>query len=428
MRTIAALLLLLVATAFAQSTQYAEPPLDETNQHNLDAVPGLDFYDNATALNGTVRIPIGASFREMPVSVSIEPVGFSVSVDNVTCPVDDLSFIALRGARMEHLTSLPNQGYGDFTCDREWFAQISDETAWRCDLDDDYCAEYENDSSVSYDINITFSFGNLSASVPFDSQAVRVPRAIVEAMRSGSGGNLTVALNGTVVFLYEINDRALGGSDCTANYVSETTAIPYSANRSFAVGGSGSLFFLRSPVLREQWAGDSRFDVVVLSQSPLYHADVYLNGNQARNITLRSFGVQENAYGLQEIVSQPMNQSSGIWSENTAGGLAQKALDARNRSFNYVYQFNYSYSGLGNSTLYLSVNDSCLVHSAYSDVLLSRMLSYNGSTMENGKPFDAAVARPSSPFSGDILGIITISFGVAAIIILVSFTNFWLLR
>jgi len=167
----------------------------------------------------------------------------------------------------------------------------------------------------------------------------------------------------------------------------------------------------------------------VLSQSPLYHADVSLNGNPARNITLRSFGVQENAYGLQEIVSiHAANSSPGIWSENMVGGLAQNALDAKNRSFNYAYEFNYSYSGLGNNTLYLSVNDSCLVSSNYSDVLLSRMLSHNGTTMENGKPYDAAVARPSSPFSGDALGIITISLGVGAIIILVSFTNFWLLR
>lgn len=424
MRFISALLFLFMAIAFSA---YSQPPLVQTNQYNLNVTSELNLSASAAALNGTVNIPMSGLVHGIPVGLSIEPVGFSVSVDNVTCPMDNLSFIALRGASMGHLTSLPSPGAGGFTCDRAWYAHFSNETSWRCDLDGDYCVEYENYTAVSYDIDIIFSFGNVSVSVPYDSQLVPVPHSILEAMRSGSGGNLTVAFNGTATFLYQINDRMMSGGKCIDNYESENTTIPYSLNRSFAVGGSGSFFFLRSPVLREQWASNNQFDVIVLSQSPLYHADILLNGQAVENITLRSFDVQEDSDGLQGIISIP-NPSPGAWTENTTLGLTQPALDAKNRSFSYIYQFNYSYPGLGNNTLYLGVDDSCLVHSAYSNVLLSRMLSYNGSTAENGQPFDAAVARPSAPFSTGALGIITFGFGVAAIIVIVAFTNFWLLR
>lgn len=424
-------ILLSIPAAFPQ---YAQPPVADTHSYNILAATGMeDHYDEEAPVGTTVFITFGNYTQQVRANASVQIAGASVVVDGAICPRHDLSIITARGSKMGALISLPSQGYPNFACNRTWFEHMTNETSWRCDFDHDDCAEFVNRSFVDYGrVNVTFLFRNLSVSEDFDHNVVEVPDGILDAMRNSSGAeNLTVFIQGDLLFVYEINNRS--SDDCGTNsyrYVNATAEL--NINRSIPVYGTNVLFFLRSPVLREQWARNNRFDVVVLSQSPLYHADIFLNRDLSRNITLRGFAVEDNEQGLREIVSDYSNLSNvsspAGWSEHTNASVTPIPLEAAGNPFAYAYEFNYSYSGVGQNMLALAVNTSCAGSARYEDVLLSRMLSYNGVLMENGRPFDASVARPSMAPQEEVLMRIDIGLGLVALVLILSFVNFWLLK
>ncbi len=417
-------LLLLPSLVFGQ---YAEPPISDVVGNNTLLVPSLEGYYNASAANNsTVQITFGDYSTDVPVSASLEIAGLSILVDNMTYPMEGLSLIVAWGYRQGHIVSLPVEGSEAFFCDYDWF-QGGMQYAWMCDFDGDSCAEFENRTFVVYDVDATFTFRNVSESVPIDSTLVPLPSSVLEAMEDSSGSEmLNVSLEGEVIFIYEINDRGFGFGDCSSNYSNVSGSIPFSVNRSFVVGGVHKLFFLRSPVLREQWFRNNHFNVVVLSQAPLYRADIFLNGNLSRNFTIREFNITSNPYGLQEIVSNKTNESGHL--EGKTNGTTPVQLQHENHSFSYTYEFNHSYIGLGMNNLSLAVEDNFLGPGRYDERLLSRMLSYNGTATETGAPFDEGLSRKSSGFRKDEMATLTISLGLVAFVLLLAFVNFWILR
>lgn len=422
-------MLLLVPAAFPQ---YSSPPLVDVHNYNRQAGQGLEGrYDPGTAFNRTIQLTFGSYSQAVVAAASTDIAGLSLMVDNATCPRHDLSAIVARGSSMGGLVSLPSEGYPNFVCDREWFGLISDETAWRCDFDNDYCAEYVNRSFVSYDrVSVVFTFRNISAAEDFEHNVVEVPEEVLEEMRDSSGAeNLTVSVSGPLVFSYELNDRSFGYGDCGSNYRYVNETVEINVTRSFRVFGENRLFFLRAPVLREQWSRNNRFDVIVLSQSPLYSAEVALNGGPARNITIRGFATADGGYGLRTISSDYSNASPRTgWSEYRTAGMTPAQLESSPHPFAYVYEFNSTYHGTGAASLLLTVNDSCSGRGAYEETVTSRMLSRNGTMMENGSPFSASLARPSLAAQERMLSRTDVGLGLVALVVLLSFVNFWLLK
>ena len=416
-------LLLLSSLAFSQ---FVTPPIIEIAGNNTLLASSLDNHYNASvANNSSVLLTFGNYNQNLSVSASIEIAGLSIVIDNATCPTEGLALLVVRGYQQDHLTSLPSGGYSDFICDYNWFQIMGPETAWRCDFDQDFCSEFENRTFVFYDIDVNFTFRNVSESVPLSSTLIEVPTEVLEEMRSSSGSeNLTVSLNGNVTFIYEIDNRTFGASDCSNAYYNVSTSIPFSLNRSFEVAGENKLFFLRSPVLREQWFRNNQFNTVLLSENRLYYAEIYLNGILSRNFTLRDFYIIQNDYGIQEIFSNLSNATE--WSENKTNDITPMPLERKNNSFSYVYTFNYSYDGLGNNNLALVINDSCLGYARYDDTFLSRMLSYNGSTTENGSSISLVPSRNSKGFKTETLSSISVSLGLLAFLFILAFVNFWL--
>ena len=407
--------------------QYADPPISQVVDNNTLAAQALEGYYNAsTANNSSINLSFGNYNTSLNISASLDVVGPSILVDNMTYPLENLSLIVARGHEQEHLLAFPAEGYNDFFCDYDWFHGGAG-YAWRCDFDGDTCAEFENRTFVVYDVNVTFTFRNVSAGVPLTSTSVLLPSTVLEEMKNSSGSEvLNVSLEGDVTFIYEINDRNSGFGDCGSNYTNISESIPFSINRSYVVGGEQKLFFLRAPVLREQWFRNNRFNVVVLSQSPLYRAIVFLNGNQSRNFTLRNFSVMSDHYGVQQILSNRTNETG--CSESKSNGTMPVPLEYENYSFSYIYEFNYSYTGLGVNNLSLSVHDNFLGVAQYDESLLSRMLSYNGSTTETGTPIDENLSRKSSAFRKDEFSSLRMGLGLVAVIVLLAFLNFWLVR
>jgi hypothetical protein len=303
--------------------------------------------------------------------------GMSLMLDNATYPADGLAVL------------LQEQAPGDSVCD------------------------------YAYPGTMTFYFRNLSyneslASIP---TIVPLPQVILAAMKDSSGADqLEVDVNSTLTGSYA------NGSSCINPLVSALRNLSFHTERNFTVFGTNQLYFLRAPLLREQWFEDNQFDTVILSQDPLSNAEIYLNGNLADNLTLRTFEVVTDSYGLQEILSN-LSVPAG-WSESV-NLTAPALLETQPHSYAYIYEFNYSYEGLGQNNLSLVVTDSFLNSRQYDEQLLSRMLSYNGTTTETGGPIGSVPSRPSATFTVYSLSSFGLVFGLLALLLLLPFVNFW---
>jgi hypothetical protein len=404
-------LLLLLAVALAHANYYS-PPISDVLANNLGLGSSLDnAYDASTASTSSMTIP----FYHTPLilSGSVNIAGMSLLLDNATYPKDGLAVLVARGASGGHLQSQ----YSGSICS-------SASHASGCDFDNDGCAEYENYTSFSYVYSVTFRFRNLSSTVPYNGTIIVVPRDVLNIMKNSSGAEqLNVSISGAIQFVYQIDNP--GGPGCRDNYTYFFGHVPVSANRNFTVYGTNKLYFLRAPVLREQWFRDNAFDTVILSQSPLYHADIYLNGNRMRNLTLRTFDISAGPYGIEEIKSKKSSPDGWSESDNLTTPIP---LEDSPYSYAYAYEFNYGYEGIGQNLLSLIVNDSSLGSARYDESLLSRMLSYNGTTTEDGSPASSVPSRPSAAFSPDRMSSFALALGLLGLLFILSFVTGWLLH
>jgi len=408
------LLLLLVAFAFAHAS-FPTPPVGEVTGHNAGLGTALDnAYNPALASSSALALLPGVrNGPVVPISGSVDIAGMSLTLDGATYPMDGLMLLVARGVHMGQMQSL----YGG-PCD---FSVHSP----GCDYDNDGCAEYEKTSSADYAGLATFRMGNItSPQIPFTTDMVPVPRDVLDAMKRSSGTDqLSVSVRGIIRFRYYVSDPDPPGCNDNSNYVDGS--VPFYANRSFTVYGVNKLYFLRAPVLREQWYKDNRFDTIVLSQSPLYSAEIWLNGNLTRNMTMRTFDIAAGPYGVEGIVSRASPPAG--WSEDV-NLTSPILLESSPQSYAYVYAFNYSYDGLGQNALSLVVNDSLGGSARYNEVLMSRMLSYNGTSTENGSPAASLPSRPSAAFTTDYLAPYELALGLLSLLFILSFVNIWLLK
>ena len=415
------LILLLLFSSLA----FAQPQIGNIMDNNTDTGATLeDLYNESIAKNSSFLVTFGnSSARNISVSSSIEIVGMNLLLDNMTYPMADVVVITARGYDAGGLRAIPADGYLDFYCTYEWLIGGA-QYAWRCDFDEDSCAEIVNQSSVDYDMNVTFTFKDVNESVSFSSNIVEVPLSVRDAMRNSSGMDLlNVSIDGDVLFNYQFDDRS--GFDCGAStYFNETANISYSLNQSFLVAGENKLFFLRSPILHEQWFRNNKFNVIVLSQSPIYLANTSMNGNQTKSRTLREFNTTADRFGIVSIYSNLTNATDWSESRNISTPLP---LESYNHSFSFIYEFNHTYSGIGENNLSLFVADSFLGESDYEVKLLSRMLSYDGNKTQSGE-YDPAITRPSAQFNKGELSHLEIGLGFLAVLLLLTFINFWITR
>lgn len=413
----AIILLLLLQLSFAA------PPIAQAMERN-DGADLEGYYNGSLADDSSLQIAFGSYVHDLTVSLFVDIAGMNVMVDNMTAPLEGLSLITARGYEMEHVLSRPSEGYPDFICDLDWFTGGA-QYAWRCDFEDDYCAEYENGTSMGYDANVTFTFRDATETVGYSSNVVPVPEAVLEAMRNSTGAeDLRVSIEGNATFLYVINDRSYDGLDCYSVYYNYSASVPFSVNASFPVAGESKLLFMSAPILREQWFRNNRFDMVVLSQAPLYHAQVLMDGDISRDIALRGFYNETDGYGLMRIYSNLSEADSWIEYRNLT---YPRQLQAQDHGYAFIYRFNHSYQGIGRHALALEVEDSFLDNASYHDVLISRALTYNGTSREDGGPIGDD-ARPSAAFRKQELTLLEMGLGFVALILFLSFLNVWVPR
>ncbi|MBI5227953.1 hypothetical protein HY988_05175 [Candidatus Micrarchaeota archaeon] len=392
-----------------------------------------NIYYADTAVNASFPIGFSGNFQSLPISFSIEIAGPSVLVDNSTYPLPGLMVVVPMGYKSGDLKSLPdgqdicNEGYG--------LELIHSGIAAPCDFDGDSCVEYQVNRTVIPHLNGEFTFRNVSASVPISSSAVQIPQNVFAAMNDSSGADLLfLNISGTAEFVYGIDDRKPAIGSCSDNFTTQSFSIPIAIKRNFSVSGRGKLFFLTAPITREQWVRDNHFDNIILSQSELYHVDIFLNNNKTHNITLRTFDLVNDRYGLMRIVSNKSDQTSSALADqgillfenkNFTNPPNPVPLELGNSSFAYIYYINSTYAGLGENNLTISVNDSFLGAANRTEVLTSKFLSYDGTHLENGGSFNYSTTRKSASFDVGVLNPITLSALFVGVILFAIFANFW---
>ncbi|VVC04358.1 Uncharacterised protein [Candidatus Bilamarchaeum dharawalense] len=401
---------------FSCSFALTLPLLDEVGQHNSQLTNFLENNFNPNESQSTTfNLNFGTHSQQFQVLSSIEIIGMSHSIDELIYPTNGLSLLVARGYYMDHLASLPTKDGQIFTCNQEY------NSIPYCDFDNDGCPEFEQNTSIDYQMDVIFTFKNSSFRVPFSSTHISIPDNLLEEMKTSSGADIVdVTIEGDAAFIYVINDRRLDGVQCVDNFVTTTNYLPISINKSFIVAGENKLFFLRSPILREQLTDNNHFDVVLLSQAPLYYGEILLDGNKSKNFSFRSYSIEEGPYGIEKLISNTSTIKN--FAEHGPNVTTPVSLEKENYSFAYGYEFNFTYVGIGKHNLSLLVMDPLLTEQ-YNETIISRALSYNG-IFGN----DSSLVRPSLPYTQDQLNNVQISLGLVALVVFLAFVNFWVTR
>lgn len=383
----------------------SQPPIDAVESYNL--AMNLTTLDGNLS-EGSMPVSFGSYSGQINFSTGIDIAGMSLTIDNLTSSRKNLAVLIARGEDLNHLIPSP---------DSELACNSSYHPTPYCDFDGDGCPEFETNASIIYQMNVTFAFRNASSTVPSSSTIVQVPEEIRTEMSSSSGLDaLNITITGNSIILYQINDQQIG--QCTDSLSNFSSSVPISSNRSFQVAGTKKLFFVRSPVLGEQLSSNNHFDVIVLSQSPLYYGE--FDNSQ---FTFKNFSIIVNSYGLEEIVS---NKTSLLnFAEYGPNLTTPSLLEKQNYSFAYIYEFNSTYTAVGEHNLSLLVIDVFSGSEKHNATIMSRMLSYGGKWAENGSPI-SQLARPSASLSQDNLNSISISLGLVALAVFLAFVNYWI--
>jgi hypothetical protein len=387
---------------------FSYPPTNNVTAHNAALAPSLlDAFDPLIAKNGTIQfdfygtdlnwVPISLHINLSLISASSKLLTIDPSVDNATSATHSPVLIFAWGN-----VSLPMEAD---------------------DWDGDDCMEYQVNSTVNRSAIVTFSFGNISRTVSTTSNIIPVPAAVLEEMKNTSGkGLLIVELNTSFNFTYIVDDRRPSFEEgCSHHIINFSNVIELSDSKNWSVEGNRTLFFMRTPVLGEQWFRNNRFDSVVFSNNRIYRGEINADGNQTFSFRLYDFTITNDSYGVWYIQSVLLAPSEGVMLHSVYNAPAP--IDPDNLSYHYLYEFNYSYEGVGLKILELRATSFFNDDYRFSREILSRMLSYSGNFSELGGPANETISRKSIAFQIDSIRGVTIAFGLIGILLVVLLAN-----
>ncbi len=403
---------------------YQDPPVSEVTSHNVLRADELaDSFNQTIAENDSIYISWYG--KPLAVNASMEIAGLTLLVDNATTAGENVRVIIAHGGRMDHIL---RKGSMSLRCDKAFFQSYGDHP--ECDFDGDGCSEYEDSAEIFYTMEINFTLGNASEVGKADETSVNIlgnlfknaltnrvsfPDGIEDAVADSSGNeNLEMMFNGTATFVYVIDNRYSGGLSCISSKQVVSRTLYFSDNASYPAEGENKFIFTTSPLLNEQWFRNNRFDNLVLSQSRIYKAEVFLNGEKEKNFTLYEFNVTEESFGLQGIVSLPVDNSSFAGRINATPVW----LEEETHTYGFIYQFEYGYGeDMGENELRLDVHDVFGREESAEQKILSRQLSFAGNMTETGEEYDPSTTRRSAAFEMDELRLLELGIGMIGLLV-----------
>ena len=396
-------LLFLLSASFSL---YTHAPIAQVTEHNLAVAVQLNnTFDPEYSVNGTVAMDFyGTDINWVPIHRHVELPLIRASARLLAIdPSVDGSFSASGNPHL--IFAWGSEADGLLPKDWEKNGGSGDD-----------CIEYQKNISVKRNAIIDFKFRNATETVSTADNVVPVPPSILRAMESTSGLDaLEVALNATFAFTYAVDDRlpAMGG--CMENIVEFTSAVNVADQMNFTAAGNRALFFLARPVLLEQWHANNHFDVVVLSNSKLGSAAIFSGENQSKEFLLSLFNVTAGSYGLKRIVSVPANDSEA--GSHTALNNPFP-IDSENSTYAYLYEFNYTYEGIGKKTLWAETSSVFGDNATFSRTIHSRTLSHSGNIPEVTGT-GAEDMRKSAYFGGSEMRSVFLDFGLLGILVII---------
>lgn len=404
-RTLFSGILFLISVSFAL---FSEPPVNQMTGQNNASAPLLQnsFLTHLPKSMPTVSNPIEAADA---IIVKLDP-----SVDNVVSDKNPPRILWVWAEKhAEYINQLPD--------------------LQRCF---DGVTLIYNSKTVSSTIKVSFKGETRSMRNP-GSGYLDLPFSPAELATAGPYEKMTISLSGEFNFLY---DRTIlhykylpcseqgGQGVCvpSCDFYSMETGVanfsrPFSSSMAYTVEGGNVLFFLASPVLREQWYRNNRFDNLAFSNRMFYKSAFLLNGLEISNASLYAFDLYNDDIGVWYIKSVNLaNKSSGMAFAEKLVRVSPNQIQRTNDVFSYLYQANASYSGLGKNNATLALFDRFLNQYENSEEITSRMLSLNSDTMETGEPvMNQSVARPSLAYKEEKLTGIIINIGIIGVFLLI---------
>ncbi|MFH2105875.1 MAG: hypothetical protein ABII22_01330 [Candidatus Micrarchaeota archaeon] len=193
-------------------------------------------------------------------------------------------------------------------------------------------------------------------------------------------------------------------------------------NSTYQVEGESTEHFLVAPVLREQWFRNNRFDSIFFTNREIYSSQVKLNNETIKEWKFHLFDIESDSLGMQRIISlETMNQTNGA-KENHENVTIPKGLLRGSKTFGYAYEINSTYPGIGDNLLEVEIMDEFGNILTHSEIIRSRMLSYNGNTSETGA-VNGQNMRKGIGYEEEKTKITYIEFGMIGILLIVLFLN-----
>ncbi|MFA5412255.1 MAG: hypothetical protein WC350_02835 [Candidatus Micrarchaeia archaeon] len=223
--------------------------------------------------------------------------------------------------------------------------------------------------------------------------------------------------------------------NATYNYVEEHPPCEYfrsisrngTANISYYVENGNVTFFTARPVLGEQWYRNNHFDNLVFSNKRFYKSEVYLDGVKVGSAHVLNFSIYNDTFGTWFInSSQDYNNTNVTMGEHEIV-YSPTPLIHNNESFRYLYEENYSYSGIGRHNLTLVLTDDFNHTINYSRELLSRAAGEQEAAEEGAYYAQGGTeyARPTYEKPEESLTQVIIPTGALAIIFIVVAASTW---
>lgn len=277
--------------------------------------------------------------------------------------------------------------------------------------------------------NLSGAFMGETYSSALGSDPIPIPVPLSELQKT-DGSNITLNLTGSFIFEYTKDESVtycapVNGSCSCSNYfysVPMNITRPISSSLSYEVEGGLVAHFLGKPVLREQWAQNSKIEDFAFSKRKFYLSSLELNGSQIGAAQIYDFSISNDSSDSWSIASNPIQNFSNLTMVEDDSRIIPAQVQGNGDFQNYIYKLdsNYYSPGVQNLTIHLSDEFDNQFQETFE--LSSRFLTFSNSTSEQGSSnissqslFRPSYFQPSQSISLLIaglgpLGILIIAF------------------
>ncbi len=286
------------------------------------------------------------------------------------------------------------------------------------------CSIEPESSKIEY--SLFFEFKNISKRLDysFDSVSliptfVPIPFSKEELSYAGAEDNLSVLIDWKYTASYYKYYQYNGS--CIYEGIVSYTSLGQD-NISYFVEGNKTVYFLFRPVLKSQWFKNNHLDFFVFSNKKFYNSQIKRNEENFSNIYLYSLNISYDEWGLKKISSiyLPSSQIS-----KTDVIINPVFLQTENKTYSFVYFFNYTYEGYGKDNFSVVLTDFFSNNYSFNLEISSRINTYNDEYDEFGnKLIQNENYFPTNAYKNSQISLVILPLSFLGILFIIIFLKF----